>query len=158
MTITARGVAIACGIVLGGFGALGLLIAPKGDFEQLYLLASWLLPIGLFPAAALAAALDSDVERTVGAQATVLWPTYAGLVLYAAESGAKWFDVSGRGTHENFAALFLLVVMAVHAAVFLLGGGALALFPRTRPAGFQMWLAYPLLLGCWVGGGFVLGT
>jgi hypothetical protein len=86
----------------------------------------------------------------------VLWPAYAGLVLYAAESGARWLDVSGRGTHENFAALFMLLVMVVHAAVFLIGGGLFALFPRPRPAGFQLWLAYPILLLSWIGGSFVL--
>jgi hypothetical protein len=32
------------------------------------------------------------------------------------------------------------------------GGGLLALFPKTRPAGLQMWLAYPVLLGSWVAG------
>jgi hypothetical protein len=156
MTITARGVAIVCGAALGGFGLLGLVIGAKDSSDGLYLLGSWLLPIGLFPAAALAAALDSDIERGVAGQATVLWPTYAGLVVYAAESGACWLEVSSRGTHENFAALFMLLVMAVHAAVFLIGGGLFALFPRTRPAGFQLWLAYPILLLSWIGGSFAL--
>ena len=155
MTITARGVAIVCGILLGGFGALGLLIARDGVGEQYFLLASWPMPIALFPAAALAAALDSDTPRSVGGQGAVLWPSYMGLVLYAAVAGDRWLDVSARGTHENFATVFLLLVMAVHAFVFLGGGLALVPFAKTRPAAFQMWIAYPVLLLCWIAGGFL---
>jgi len=156
VTISARGVAIFCGTLLGGFGALGLLIAREGVGEQYFLLASWPMPIALFPAAALAAALDSETPRSVGDQGAVLWPTYLGLVLYAAVVGNRWLDASGRGTHENFAALFLVLVMAVHAFIFLAGGLALVPFPRTRPAGFQMWIGYVVLLFSWIAGGFLL--
>jgi hypothetical protein len=156
MTITARGVAIICGVLLGGFGMLGLLVTRGGPGEFNFLLASWLFPVTLFPAAALAVALDPDIPRGVSGQASVLWPSQLGLAIYGAVTGDRWLDVSGRGTHENFAGLFLVVVMIVHAAVFLVSGGAFALFPKTRPAGFQIWLAYPLLLGCWVLGSVLL--
>jgi hypothetical protein len=156
MTLTARGAAVFSGVILGGFGALGLLVTPGGTGESNFLLASWLLPIALFPATALAAALDADAPRSIGGQAAVIWPAYVGLVLYATVSGDRWLDASSRGTHENFAGLFMLVVIAVHAAVFLVGGGLLALFPKTRPAGLQMWLAYPVLLGSWVAGSLLL--
>ena len=89
-------------------------------------------------------------------QAATLWPAYAGLAIYAAVVGERWLDVSGRGAHENYAGLFMLAVLVVHAAVFLVGGGILAVFPKTRPAGFQIWLAYPVLLGLWVLGGLLL--
>jgi hypothetical protein len=154
MSITARGVAVFCGVILGGFGVLGLFVVPGGTAEANFLLASWLLPITLFPAAALAAALAEEA-RSVAAQAAVVWPAYAGLVLYAAVTGNRWFEAS-RGTHENLTGLAMLVVIVVHAAVFLAGGGALALFPKTRPAGFQVWLAYPVLLGSWVVGSLLL--
>jgi hypothetical protein len=143
-------------VLLGGIGVLGLLVTRNSSAESSYLLASWLLPITLFPAAALAAALDTGTPRTVSGQAAVLWPAYVGLVFYAAVAGSRWLEVSGRGTHENYAGLLMLAVITIHAAVFLVGGGILALFPKTRPAGFQIWLAYPVLLGCWVLGGFVL--
>jgi hypothetical protein len=156
MTITARGVAIICGVLLGGFGALGLLIADKSVAETNFLLASWLMPITLWPAAALAVALDPDLPRSVRGQATALWPAYVGLAVYAAVTGARWLDVSSRGTHERFAAILLIVVMSLHAAVFLVGGGLLALFPKTRPAGLQIWLAYPVLLGGWLLGSSLL--
>lgn len=156
MTITARGVAVFCGILLGGFGLLGLAVSRSGNSENTYLLASWLLPITLFPAAALAAALDSAVDRTIGAQIQALWPAYLGLVLYAAVAGDHWLQASSGVAHENYAALIMLAVMAVHAAVFIVGGGIFALFPKTRPAGFQIWIAYPVLLGCWLLGGYVL--
>ena len=156
VTITARGAAFFSGILLGGFGLLGLFVSHDRSAQSYYLLASWPLPITLFPAAALAAGLDSDAPRSVSGQASVLWPAYLGLVLYAAVAGDRWLEASGQGTHENFAGLFMLAVLVMHAAVFLLGGGALALFPKTRPAGFQIWLAYPVLLGCWVLGGLLL--
>jgi hypothetical protein len=70
-------------------------------------------------------------------------------------TGHRWFDAS-RGTHENLTGLIMIGVIAVHAAVFLIGGGLFAVFPRTRPAGFQMWLAYPVLLGGWVAGSLLL--
>ena len=76
-------------------------------------------------------------------------------MLYAAVSGSRWLGVSGRGTHENFAALFLLLVMAVHAFVFLAGGLALVPFAKTRPAAFQMWIGYGVLLVCWIAGSFL---
>ena len=156
MSITARGVAVFSGVILGGFGILGLFVPRDGPGESTFLLASWLLPITLFPAAALAASLDAAEPRSVAGQSAVLWPAYVGLVLYAAVTGDRWLDASSRGTHESFAGLFMLAVIAVHAAVFLVGGGIFALFPKTRPAGFQMWLAYPILLLSWVGGRIVL--
>ena len=156
MTLTARGAAVFCGVILGAFGLLGFLVSRNSSAESNYLLASWLLPITLFPAAALAAALDDDTPRDVQGQLAVLWPAHVGLVLYAAVTGDRWLDASGRGTHENFAALFMLVVLAVHACVFLAGGMALVPFQKTRPAAFQLWLAYPVLLGAWVAGSFLL--
>lgn len=156
MTITARGVAMFSGVIMGGFGLLGFFISRNGSAESNYLLASWLLPITLFPAAALAAALDADTPRSVSGQAATLWPAYAGLAVYGAVAGGRWLEVSRRGTHENYAGLFMLAVLVAHAAVFLVGGGILAVFPKTRPAGFQIWLAYPVLLGLWVAGGFLL--
>jgi len=73
-------------------------------------------------------------------------------------TGHRWYDASSasHGTHENLTGLVMILVIAVHAVVFLVGGGILALFPKTRPAGFQIWLAYPVLLGLWVLGGFLL--
>jgi hypothetical protein len=120
-----------------------------------FLLASWLLPITLFPAAALAAALAAEAPRSVGGQATVIWPAYAGLVVYAAVTGHRWLVMS-RGINDNYTGLIMMLVIVVHAAVFLIGGGLLAIFPNTRPAGFQMWLAYPVLLGSWVLGSLLL--
>ena len=154
MTITARGVAVFCGVILGGFGLLGLLVTPGGAGERNFLLASWLLPITLFPAAALAAALAPETARSVSGQSMVIWPAYAGLVLYAVVTGHRWYDAS-HGTHESLTGLVMMLVIAVHAVVFLVGGGILALFPKTRPAGFQIWLAYPVLLGLWVIGGLL---
>ena len=101
------------------------------------------------------AASLAEPARSVGGQAAIVWPAYVGLVLYAVVTGNRWFDAS-RGTHENLTGLAMLVVIVVHAAVFLVGGGLLALFPKTRPAGFQIWLAYPVLLGSWVVGSLLL--
>jgi hypothetical protein len=155
MTITARGVAVFSGVILGGFGVLGLMVTPNSEGEVNFLLASWLLPITLFPAAALAAALAAEAPRSVGGQATVIWPAYAGLVVYAAVTGHRWLVMS-RGINDNYTGLIMMLVIVVHAAVFLIGGGLLAIFPKTRPAGFQMWLAYPVLLGSWVLGSLLL--
>lgn len=156
MRITARGAAVFSGVLLGAFGLLGLFVSPGTSAESYYLIASWPLPITLFPAAALAAALDDDTPRSVSGQASVLWPVYLGLVLYAGVAGDRWLAASTRGTHESLAGLFMLAVLVVHAAVFLLGGGALALFSKTRPAGFQIWIAYPVLLVSWFGGSSLL--
>jgi hypothetical protein len=155
MTITARGVAVICGVILGGFGLLGFLVTPGSAGERNFLLASWLLPITLFPAAALAAALTPETPRSVSGQSTVIWPAYAGLALYAVVTGHRWYDAA-HGRHEDLTRLVMMLVIAVHAVVFLAGGGIFAVFPKTRPAGFQIWLAYPVLLGLWVLGGFVL--
>ena len=102
LTITAAGAAVFSGLVLGGFGALGCWSRRTSPANPYFLLASWLPPITLFPAAALAAALDSDMPRGVRGQLSVLWPTYAGLVLYAAVSGYRWIDASSRGTRGAF--------------------------------------------------------
>ena len=156
MSITAKGVAIVCGVVLGGFGALGLPIGSNSASEEFYLLASWLMPITLFPAAALAASLDSGTERNFGAQLRTVAPAYAGLVLYGLVVGNHWIEASNGVAHENYAGVLMFAVMAVHAAVLLAGGTLLAVFPKTRPAGFKMWVAYPILLVCWIAGGFLL--
>jgi len=152
VSITSRGVAICCGVLLGAFGALGFLISPNSAAEVNYLLASWLLPITLFPAAALAAALDAGAPRTVRGQASVLWPAYSGLVIYAVGAGHRWFEAEA---HDSGVGLLLYLVMTVHAAVLLAGGMALAPFVTTRPAAFQMWLAYVVLIACWLAGGLL---
>jgi hypothetical protein len=158
MSVTARGVALFCGVILGGFGLLGLLITPDTPGETNFLLASWPLPIVLLPGAALAAALDASASRSVSGQSAVVWPAFTGLAVYGAVTGYRWLDASSRATQENVAGLFMLLVIAVHAVGFIVGGGLLALFPRTRPAGFQIWLAYPVLLGSWVLGSLVART
>jgi hypothetical protein len=89
------------------------------------------------------------------ARPAVIWPAHVWLVLYAVVTGHRWYDAS-RGTHENLTGLFMIAVIAIHAAVSLVGGGLLALFPKTRPAGFQMWLAYSILLGSLVAGSVLL--
>lgn len=155
VSITSRGVAIVCGALLGAFGALGFLVPPDSAAEVNYLLASWLLPITLFPAAALAASLDAGAPRSVRGQASMIWPAYMGMVLYAVGAGGRWFDAAGRATHENGTGLLLYLVMAVHAAVLLAGGMALVPFEKTRPAAFQMWIGYLVLVVCWVAGSFV---
>jgi hypothetical protein len=149
MRVTARSVAIVCGVLLGGFGVLGLLVTPGRPSETNFLLASWLLPVTLFPAAALAVALDPDISREIGGQAATVWPAHLGLALYGFVTGPRWLAAASSAAHGSYAAIFMIVVMALHAAVFLIGGAAFALFPKTRPAGFQIWLAYPVLLGSW---------
>jgi hypothetical protein len=156
MALTGRGAAVFCGVLLGGFGVLGLSVSHNTLNESYYLIASWPFPIALFPAAALAAALDVLTPRTISSQTMALWPAYLGLVIYGVVAGGRWFEVSGRAAHENYAELFLIAVMAIHAAVFIITGGIFALFPKTRPAGFQIWLAYPVLLASWLFGGFLL--
>jgi hypothetical protein len=147
--ITARGVAVFCGVLLGGFGLLGLFVAPRGLGEINYLLASWLLPITLVPGAALASALDPVIPRTAAAQARSMWPAYVGLPLYGAVTGARWYDASLRATPGNYIPVFMVVVLAVHAVLLLGVGAVLALFPRTRPAGIQMWIGYAVLIASW---------
>jgi len=149
MTLTARWAAVFSGVLLGGFGLLGLSISHEQSTESYYLLASWPLPITLFPAAALAAALDDTTERTIAGQAKVLSPAYVGLVIYAIVAGNRWL-------HQNYAGLFLIAVMALHAAVFIISAASFALFAKTRPAGFQIWMAYSVMIACWLVGGFLL--
>lgn len=150
MTITTRGVAIFTGVVLGGFSVIGLLIDPEGSWAQNYLISTWLPPIVLWPVTVLVCVFDRDIPRQVRAQLRVLSVSYSGLGLYAFVSGRWWWDVSGRSTHENYAGLAMLVVMAIHAAVFVLGGLALVVFPKARTAAVHMWLGYAVLLASWL--------
>jgi hypothetical protein len=146
MGVTSHGFAVFCGVILGGFGALGLLADPHGPWHNDFLLAYWLPPIVLFPGAALAAALGglpSDKSRDL---THVLWPAYAGLVLYGL----------GTGSWSNYVSHIPLLIVAVQIAVFLVVGGLLAPFQQTRPASFQIWLACPVLLCCWVTGTFFI--
>jgi hypothetical protein len=46
--------------------------------------------------------------------------------------------------------------MAVHAFVFLAGGLALVPFAKTRPAAFQMWIGYRVLLSAGLLADFLL--
>ena len=79
-----------------------------------------------------------------------------GLVLYAAVSGDRWLDVSGRGTHENFAALFLIAGHGgARVRVSRPAAWRSCRFAKTRPAAFQLWIGYAVLLVCWVAGGFL---
>lgn len=146
MTITARGAAIFCGVILGGFGTLGLLVDPNGPWSDSFLLASWLPPIVLFPGAALAAVLGASPSDRFKDHTQVLWPTYAGLALYGLAAG-YW---------SYYVAHIPALIAWVQTAAFLTVGGLLAPFPNTRPAGFQIWLGYAVLLACWVAGASLL--
>ena len=143
MTITARGVAVFCGVILGAVGLFGLLVDPHGPWSDDFLLASWLPPIVLFPGAALAAALGGRPADRFSDHARVLWPAYAGLALCGFAAG-RW---------SYYISHIPVLILAVQMVALLVSGGLLAIFPKTRPAGFQIWLACPVLLGLWVLGG-----
>jgi hypothetical protein len=156
MNVTARGVAVFSGGILAAVAVCGVLIDRQGPWALDFLLASWLPRIVLWPGAALASALDGSSSRRVASQAAVLWPAYAGVALYGLVVGHWWMAGPARGVDENYAEVLMLAVMAVHAAVFVLSGAVFALFPSTRPAGFQLWLGYLLLISSWVAGGIVV--
>jgi hypothetical protein len=146
MGVTSRGFAVFCGVILGSFGALGLLVDPHGPWRDDFLLAYWLPPIVLFPGAALAAALGGLPSDKFRDHMRVLWPAYAGLALYAL----------GTGSWSNYVSHIPPLIVAVQTAAFLVVGGLLAPFQQTRPASFQIWLACPVLLCGWVTGTFLL--
>jgi hypothetical protein len=148
MTITARGVAIFCGILLGGFGALGLLIRAAGTGEQYFPPCELAHADRALPRRGARGRSRRRDPRGVGADRRVV-AHVSGLALYAAVTGNRWLDVSGRGTHENFAALFLVAVMAVHAFVFLAGGWRSFPSPRHVPRPFKCGSATSC---CWSAG------
>ena len=145
MNVTARGMAIFCGAILAGVAAGGLTVDVNGAWAQDFMLASWLPPVVLFPGAALAAALSGLPTDRLSDHSRVLWPAYTGLALYGIVVGHWWF---------SHAAHFPTLVTAVHAVAFILIGGVLAPFATTRPAAFQIWLGYVVLLLTWSAGTF----
>jgi hypothetical protein len=154
MGVTARGVAVFSGVILAAVALIGALVAPDGPWAQDFLIASWLPPLVLFPGAALAAALDGSPPDGVAGRARVLWPAYVGLALYGVVAGGWWLGGNPPLTSVGFTTVAAVAVMTAHATVFILGGGLLAVFPLTRPAGFQIWLGYLLLVVTWFGGAF----
>ena len=137
MAVTSRGVAVFCGAILATVALFGLLVDPDGPWREDFMLASWLPPIVLFPGAALAGALGSRPSDRFRDLTRVLWPAYAGLALYGLVVGHWWFyNVSH----------IPIVVTAVHAVAFILAGGLLAPFAKTRPAALQIVIGYLILL------------
>ena len=143
MNVTARGMAVFCGAILATVAAWGLTVDVHGPWAQDFMLASWLPPIVLFPGAALAAALSGQPADRFVAHARVLWPTYTGLALYAVVVGHWWFERSSGVP---------MLITAAHAVAFILVGGVLAPFPKTRPAALQIWFGYAVLLVTWFAG------
>ena len=153
MTVTARGAAVLVGALLAFSGALLLLESVRES--PFLLVASGVLPFAWL-AATIAASLDSDVPRTVRGHGHEIWPAYLGLVVCAAALGDAWIDLAGvNAGHENYAGLFLLVVMVLHLAAFSISGLVL-LVVGFRSAGLHMWLGYVVLLVAWVVGGLVV--
>jgi hypothetical protein len=152
MGVTARGVAVFCGAILAAIALAGFLIDRTGPWAQDFLIASWLPPIVLFPAAALAAALGGASSDRLVDHSRLLWPVYLGLVLYGAVAGSWWLHDASQLTPEIDTTTVTVAVMAAHAAVFILAGGVFAVFPRTRPAAFQIWLGYVVLVASWLAG------
>ena len=140
MNITARGAAVFSGVILGGFGVLGLLLEPYGRWHSEFLLANWLPPIVLVPGAALAAVLSGSPSDRFLDHTRVLWPVYAGLMLYGLGAG-RW---------ANDVAHIPMYILGLQMVALLLIAGPLVPFSKTRPAGFQIWLAGLVLLFSWI--------
>jgi hypothetical protein len=155
LTIPPRGVAVFSGAVLGGVGAFGLTLGGRGSALQDFLIATWLPPVVLWPVTTMICALDPGVPRSIKGQFAQLWPMYAGLALLAVTAG-YWWDYGARiGTLADYAAALRIAVMLLHAAVFVGGGLLLMLHPKSRPAAFQLWLGYAVLLAGWLIGAAV---
>jgi hypothetical protein len=146
MSITARGVAVFSGVVLATVALFGVLVDPRGDNSDEFMLASWLPPIVLFPGAALAAALGSPSYHGFREHGQVLWPAYVSLALYGLVAG-RW---------DQFVAQIPALIAWVQTAALLVIGAALVPFTTTRSAGLHIWVACATLICCWVAGDFLL--
>ncbi|HEX5068667.1 MAG TPA: hypothetical protein VFV78_00520 [Vicinamibacterales bacterium] len=143
--MTGRVWVVAVGVALGAIGVFGLIIGRAGEAAGLFILLAILAPLVLWPVAAIAG--TADPNRAMTDQAAALGPAWPGLALVSGILMNWLMDLAGKGSHENYAALFLIAVMCFHAIGFGIIGLALMSTRRWRPAGIQVLLGYGALLG-----------
>ena len=139
--------AIATFIALASF-----VVAVVGESWQaeVMLLVSTAAPLPLWAVATAATTLRRDQEMDGGQDTYALLFPHAAFFACCCANAYLWLGAAGKGSHENWAAVFLVVVAVLQAGTLLVFGVVLRFSMRTRRLSKQLLVGLGLYVAAWV--------
>ena len=110
------------GLVLFGTGFYGLFLQENTGAVTLYVLIAPFAVLVLWPVAVITSAREPHVSSDVRSQARNLWLAYAGLAVYGSVVGGWLVYLGSRGSHENYAGAWGILMNMLHLAVLVEAG------------------------------------
>ncbi|MGB4786509.1 MAG: hypothetical protein WAQ77_17480 [Candidatus Acidiferrum sp.] len=138
--------AIAAFIALASFVAT--LVGESWQAEVM-LLVSTVAPLPLWAVATAVTTLRRDHEMDGHQDTHALLFPHAAFFACCCANAYLWFWAAGKGSHENWAAVFLVVVAVLQAGTLLVFGVVLRFPIRTRRLSKQLFVGLGLYAGAW---------
>lgn len=138
--------AIAAFIALASFVSI---LAGESWHTEVMLLVSTVAPLPLWAVATVARTMRREQEIDVHQDTHTLLLPHAAFFACSCANVYLWFGAAGKGSHENWAAVFLIVVAFLEAGTLLVFGVALRFVTRTRRLSKQLFVGLGLYAGAW---------
>ena len=138
--------AIAALIALASFvGAVG----GESWQAEVMLLVSTVAALPLWAVATAVTTLRRDQEMGGDQDTHALLFPHAAFFACCCANTYLWIGAAGKGSHENWAAVFLVVVAVLQAGMLLVFGVGLRFLKRTRRLSKQLFVGLGLYVGAW---------
>jgi hypothetical protein len=150
--VRASEIAVKAASALAAFIALAsfiVILAGESWQHEVLLLVTSVAPLPLWAIAAAVTTLRGDPAEDGEDDTKVLYLPHACFFLCCCANAYLWFDAAAKGSHENWAAVFLMVI-AVSCSGLLLALGLILWLPtRTRRLSKQLFIGLGLYVGSW---------
>jgi hypothetical protein len=139
--------ALAALIALASFVVI---LAGESWHREVMLLVTSVVPPLLWAIAAAVTTLGGDPVMDGGDDTAALRFPHAAFFLCCCANAYLWFDAAGKGSHEDWAAVFLIVTAILEAGTLLVFAVVLRFPTRTRRLSKQLFVGLGLYVGSWV--------
>lgn len=139
--------AIAAVIAIASFVSI---VTRESWQAEIMLLISTVLSLPLWAVATTVIALRTVEEIGGDTDTRALYFPHAAFFACSCANAYLWLNAAGKGSHENFAAVFLIVVAVFQAGALLVFGFVLRFPARTRRLSKQAFIGLGLYVGAWI--------
>jgi hypothetical protein len=151
-TMRGRQIAVKVTSAIAAFIALAsfiVILAGESWQREVLLLVTSVAPLPLWAIAAGVTTLRGDPIMEGDDDTKALRIPHACFFLCCCANGFLWFDAASKGPHENWAAVFLIVVAVFYSGLLLVLGLILRLPTRTRRLSRQLFIGLGFYVGSW---------